>query len=119
MYKVIISIMLSSTITFLNADDNKAQDLFKTKCLSCHVYYRPDDISKLVAPPIKGVVRHLRSNFSSQKEIIEHVKDFVINPTKEKAICPSVGRFGLMPSQKDLVSKEELEIITKWMLNKF
>jgi len=117
-YLLIVSLIFSSLSLYAN-DAAQAESLFEKKCSTCHVYYRPDDINTLVAPPIKGVVRHLRSDFKSQQEIISHVQEFVLNPTHEKAICPSVQRFGLMPSQNGVVTKEELAVIAKWMLEKF
>lgn len=100
-------------------DSLNGEELFKEKCTSCHTYYRPADISKLVAPPIVGLMRHMRADLNTNEAIIEHVKEFVHNPTKEKAVCPSVKRFGLMPSQKGVVTKEELSSIAKWMIEKF
>ena len=37
--------------------------------------------------------------------------DYIENPTKEKAICMDerIEKFGLMPSQKGMVTKEELQ----------
>jgi mono/diheme cytochrome c family protein len=106
------SILASGT---LFAQDS-AQELFVQKCAICHVLKMPTDHSKMVAPPARGVMFHMGEAFKSKEEIKKHIVDFVLEPTKEKAICKSVKRFGLMPSQKGNISKEELSKVADWMI---
>ena len=100
----------------LNAKD-LGENLFIQKCAICHTLEIPKDRSKMVAPPARGIMFHMNEAFQNSKQVRNHILDFTINPTKEKAICRSVRRFGLMPSQKDLITKEELKIVAKWMIN--
>jgi hypothetical protein len=70
----------------------------------------------MIAPPIRGIMFHMNEHFSNNKEIIkEHINDFVLNPSKDKAICKSVRRFGVMPSQKKNITKKELAKVAIWM----
>jgi cytochrome c len=73
----------------------------------------------MLGPPVKGVMYHMREEFNNDEDIEAHIQDFVLEPTLEKALCKSVRRFGLMPSQKDNVTKEELKIISEWMTKNF
>ena len=82
---------------------NNAQELFMNKCAICHVMERPVDKSQMSAPPAKGIMFHMSEDIGSDEKILAHIKSFTMNPTKEKAICRSVKRFGL-------------EIVAKWMI---
>ena len=95
---------------------SSGENLFKEKCMTCHTMVRPADKSTMVAPPAKGLMFHMSEDIGSDKKILAHIKSFTMNPTKEKAICKSVRRFGLMPSQKDSITQAELDIVAKWMV---
>jgi len=92
------------------------KQLYIQKCAICHLNSEPSDKSILVAPPISGVMMHL-AEFFSEEEMQEHINDFVMDPSPEEAICKSVKRFGVMPSQKGLLSIEELEKIAQYMMD--
>ena len=100
----------------VNAFASNGEELFEQKCASCHQINKPADKSSLIAPPLKGFMYHLSEHFKTKQEIKEHINSFVMNPTKETAVCRGVRRFGLMPSQKGLLTKEELNTIAEWML---
>jgi len=73
-----------------------------------------------VAFHIKGFMD--TSNESQRvPKAIEFVKDYVINPSESKSFCDkeSMYRYGLMPSQKGLVSQEELDAITSYMFKHY
>ena len=101
--------------------DSEGELLFSAKCSACHSTTRPTDMSKVIAPALMGVMRHLKMEYPNKSEAVAFIKDFVINPTAEKAICmpKKIERFGLMPSQKGIVSEKELEVIGAWMFDNF
>ena len=101
----------------LNAKEHKGEQIFINKCAMCHTANKAPDRSKMVAPPIKNVMFHMREAFGNRKDIENHIVDFTLNPTKEKAICKSVKRFGLMPSQEGKITKDELRLVADWMIN--
>lgn len=109
-----LSLILSLNTNILAASEGEA--LFQTKCASCHTMTRPQDMSNMLAPPVKGLMFHMDEHFKNKEEIVQHINSFVMNPTQEQAICRSVRRFGLMPSQKGLLSPEELNTIAEWMV---
>lgn len=111
---VAITLALSVT-TSLHASSN-GEALFQKKCASCHTMTRLQDKSNLIAPPVMGLMYHMSENFKNKEEIVQHINSFVMNPTEEKAVCRSVRRFGLMPSQKGLLSEDELNSIAQWMV---
>lgn len=97
---------------------SSGKELFEQKCTSCHSINQPssfEEAKKQIAPPIGNVLFHLDGHFKTSEEIKNHINEFVMNPTMDKAICNSVKRFGLMPSQKGVVTKEELNKISQFL----
>ena len=99
-------------------------ELFKEKCAVCHMQTKPTPEQKknMVAPPVMGVMFHIKEKYGDdKKKAIEFIKDYVMNPSEDKALClpRSIKRFGLMPSQKGSVTQEELEKIAEYMYDNF
>ncbi len=96
---------------------NSGETLFKQKCLSCHTLSKPDDLSTLVAPPIQGVMRHVKMRYPSKDDAVAFIVDYALNPHISKALCNAdkIKRFGLMPSQQGRVTPAQLHTIAEWM----
>lgn len=111
---------IAAFTTFVQAAET-AEGLFDVKCAICHTKTRPADISKIVAPPIMGVMRHVKMSYPKKNEAVKFMVDYVLDPQKEKAICMTqkIQRFGLMPSQKGNVTEAQLIQITSWMFDNF
>ncbi len=118
--KVLMITGLLFWVSTLQASQD-GEKLFETKCMSCHTKMRPSDTSKLIAPPIMGALRHVKDRYPMQKEAVDFIVSYVLNPQRDKALCmpQNIDKFGLMPSQKGNVSKEELETIAKWLYKNF
>ena len=124
MYKRIIFCLL---FLFVSLECNEQEkivsegaELFKAKCAICHMSDRPTskaEMDALIAPPMVGAMYNVYMNFDTQEEANAFLKDYLMNPTKEKAICKEnkLLRFGLMPSQKGLLSDEELDKIIEYL----
>ena len=115
LYLPLIAAMLCSA---LFAD---AKQTFEAKCAMCHTTTIPQDRSKLVAPPIMGVMRHVKMHYPNKAEAINFIVDYVMNPSKEKAVCmpQKIQRFGLMPSLKGQISVDELKEVAGWLYDNF
>ncbi len=116
--------MLSTIFLALSAQTyavESAEALFDAKCSICHFKTRPIDMSKVTAPALMGVMRHIKMAYPAKEDAVKFMVNYVLEPSKEKAICmpEKMQRFGLMPSQKGNVSKEELVRITSWMFDNF
>jgi len=115
-------LLVAIVATSLSANSQTtAEELFTNKCSSCHTTSRPTDMSKVVAPAIMGVMRHIKMSYPERDKAIAFMKDYIINPSKDKAICmpQKIERFGVMPSQKGLVTEKELDSILPWIYDKF
>jgi cytochrome c len=110
---------VNNTRTVVNTSD--AEALFNAKCKVCHSTTQPTDFSKVVAPMVFGVMRHVKMKYPNRDEAVRFMVDYALNPSKDKAVCmpQKIARFGLMPSQKGNVTKEELQKITSWMFDNF
>ena len=117
MKKLALSLLLLGSSLFASSTEN----LFDNKCAMCHIKTMPQDKSSLVAPPVFGVMRHVKMRYPSKEEALVFMNDYVMNPSKAKAVCmpQKMQKFGLMPSQKGNVTKEELAKITSWMYDNF
>ena len=126
------TVLILSLLFGLSACDKKERHhyngalLLKEKCSSCHNLDMPPKTSKdEKAPPMMAVAFHIKdfmkvSSPSDKKpKFIEFFKDFVLNPSKEKSFCDkkSLQEYGLMPSQKGSVTKEEVGAIAKYIFD--
>lgn len=105
--------------SFVYAEDGAA--LFKTKCAACHQISRPNNMSTLVAPPVMGIMRHIKMTYNKKEDAVKFISTYVVNPQESKALCMpnKIKRFGLMPSQKRNVTPEEIESIASWLYDNF
>ena len=87
----------------------------------------PSSYENEIAPSMMAVTFHLKdfikSNNPAEHEgkITSFIQDYVINPTREKSFCDkdSLDSYGVMPSQKGKVTKEELKAIAHYMYQTF
>jgi cytochrome c len=102
---------------------NEGLELLKNKCASCHMLDAPEfhQLPTLKAPAMDAVVFHINLAMQDDKEKKAFIVDYVLNPDIGKSVCESnkVAEFGVMPSQKGRVSKEELEKIADIMLSNY
>ncbi|MFT7880271.1 MAG: hypothetical protein ABXS91_07760 [Sulfurimonas sp.] len=95
-------------------------DLVKSKCATCHMLEKPTPqmIPTLKAPAMEAVIYHTKLVMQDKEKIKAFITDYVINPAAEKSVCESnkVAQYGVMPSMKDTVSKEELSQISEYLI---
>ncbi len=115
--KILMPLGLLLTLSSALLATSTAEKLFDTKCASCHVKIKPADFSTLIAPPAMGIVKHVKMNYNNRDEAIDFITSFALDPQESKAVCmpKTIKKFGLMPSQKDNVTKAELDQIAAWM----
>ncbi len=110
------------------SDDKKVkydgETLIEQKCAMCHnLKMPPDTYADEKAPPMMAVVFHLKDfmkiTMKDEKysKFIPFVQDYVINPSIKKSYCDkeSLKSYGVMPSQKGKVTKDELKAIASYM----
>lgn len=111
----------------------QGEQVFDNKCSRCHEKSMPipllmqnfieeeNQLLKLKAPTGNEISYRLKSQIGSRDDIefqileaTDFVKDYIINPDKNKTIClPGVIRhFDTMPSMKGKITDEEMEQVT-------
>lgn len=106
--------------------DSKGKELFLEKCTKCHKAKRPESKTErraMLAPPIMGVMFHVNDGVKAdnpkekREKVIDFIVDYAHNPSKDKTFCEehAIERFGIMPSQKNNVTVEELTEIANYL----
>lgn len=113
---VTVVTMITSGLTTISATELSGEQLLTTNCITCHATQHAADESTMIAPPIMGVIRHVKEKYPNKEDAVAFMVDYFQNPTKDKAACEpkSIERFGLMPSLKGAVSPEDLEKIASY-----
>ncbi len=101
----------------------KGSILFEEKCASCHLKQRPsfEEMNTMIAPPVMGVMTHVKMTKTTKPEAVKFIVDYIFEPTSAKALCmkQSIDRFGLMPSQKGNITKEEATFIAGYLYDNY
>ncbi len=115
MIKKIVMILGVSTMMF--AADGAA--LLKNNCASCHLLTTPtpDMIPTMKAPAMEAVALHVKMVHKTKEAQKNFIVDYALNPDVSKSVCESnkVQKFGVMPSVKGKVSKQDLEYIAEYI----
>lgn len=118
--KSILAATMMIGISTLHASE---VDLVKSKCAACHMLEKPtpDMIPTLKAPPMEAVLYHTKLVINDKEKIKAFIADYVIDPAASKSVCESnkVQQYGVMPSLKDRVSKEELSKISDYLIEHY
>ena len=116
MKKTLLLLAATTALSF----SNEGAVLLKNKCASCHMLEAPafQDLPILKAPAMDAVVFHINLAMHDDKAKKAFIAEYVLNPDASKSVCESnkVAKFGVMPSQKGKVSKEELVKIADTLL---
>lgn len=118
--KLLKPLVLTLTLLTFASATPTGQELTKTKCVSCHTLDvpSPDMIPTLTAPPFHSVLFHIKEVMNDKEAQEKFIVNFALNPNVAKSVCESnqVQKFGLMPSQKGLVTEKELELIAQHLI---
>ena len=104
------------------------KELAKEKCSMCHNLDMPPKFNKNEkAPPLFTVTVHLKdwikgdTPTEARNKFIEFVSTYPLNPSLDKAYCDkdSLKKYGLMPSLKGKVTKDELVAIANFMYDTY
>ncbi len=119
MKKIVLLSSLATSLMFAN----NAEQLVKNNCTACHITTKPTQAQKgsMKAPPMMGVMFHLKETLKDEQKIKDFIVDYVQNPSKEKAICMprKIQRFGLMPSLKGVLTETQLKEVADYLYKNF
>lgn len=127
-------IIALTSSTLLSKELKNPELIFAKKCVVCHNLTKPKDKTlrkEIAAPPIKIVMKNLMIGIDAIEEpankqelntmTIEFIKDYLFVPTRDKAYCEDISfqKFGMMPSMKGFLTKNEAAIVAPWVVEKF
>lgn len=116
MKKIVLLVTVIGTLGFANSGEK----LIKEKCASCHTLEIPqmEMMPDFVAPPMDAVMFHMKDVITGSDNLKAFIDDYVFDPDVSKSVCESnkVQKFGVMPSQKGKVSREDLALISDYMI---
>jgi len=125
-------ILLLASIIFFTGCENESysnldgKKLLEQKCSKCHnLDLPPKSFADEKAPAMMAVAFHVHDFIPATNEsdkipkAIAFVKDYVINPSGSKSFCDkkSLEDYGVMPSQKGKVTKDELQAIAEYLFS--
>ncbi len=115
--KKLITITALSSLIFAQS----GEEIFKAKCATCHTSQNPAtlDQKSLIAPNINNALSHVKRNFNTKEKAVNFMVDYILNPNPSKSVCPSIDRFGPMPSQKGIVTKDEAIKVSNYLYDNF
>jgi len=58
---------------------------------------------------------------NKKQKVIDFIVDYAHNPSAEKSFCEkgAIKRFGVMPTQKENITKEELTLVAHYLYQKY
>lgn len=90
------TLILIATALFSNLSiaSDTGDVLFEKLCMSCHaIKGKPK-----VAPPIFGVINHVKGAYPNREEFVQRVVGWVKEPSADKSLMPgAIKKFGVMP----------------------
>ncbi len=107
--------------------NKKELSLFSKHCSSCHAeILGVNEINGITtniyaAPPVKDVVRALKSHTETQEEFVSFIKDYINMPSKRKSLYgkKAIKQFGLMPSLSGVLTDEEATKLANDLYKKY
>ncbi|MFC2074614.1 c-type cytochrome [Campylobacterota bacterium] len=132
-------LLLLPLLTFMllaeeEPDFKAGQKVFDNVCSSCHVELLDKNTAlktfkTLKAPPMNEVAQQIKTNIIIKDDdddvhravVIAFIKDYIKHPELAKVMCnpPAVDRFGLMPSQKAVLSDDEIDSVSTWLYDRY
>lgn len=114
----------------LTASNVDGKTLFEQKCNLCHRTSFPqteEDQKSMQAPPIMAVMNHVNGGVTvkegenKREKVIAFIVDYAQHPSKDKSFCEkhAIERFGVMPSQEQNVTPDELNLIANYLCDTY
>ena len=98
-----------------------AAEIFHAKCQLCHTTRQvtPSEREKLLGPPVEEVMLKVKEKYPIREDAVRFIADYVRAPSIDKALCPSLDRYGLMPSMEKTLTKAEAEAVAEMLFDTY
>jgi len=123
-----ISILIAFLFTSL-LSANSGEEIFKAKCVSCHLMQPPaammnpgtpefeKAINALKAPPMAKVASMIKMHHEGKEAFVKFMNDYITNPDASKSVCMkrAIAGFGLMPAIGKSMSDADKTAVAEWI----
>jgi mono/diheme cytochrome c family protein len=90
--RYLIAILIASVC--MPSMGSEGRELFERYCIACHQL----EGAPKVAPPVFGVINHVKQRYPEREAFIQRVVEWVEEPNPADSLMPgAVRRFGVMP----------------------
>lgn len=119
MKKLLLTTILVTASLFAQSSD--VETLAVEKCGSCHLIgaITKEKLNNMSAPPSWALSKKVKNAYPNREDAIEFIVDYTMNPSEDKMLFShkTKDRFGVMPSQKDMISESELREVAKYIID--
>ncbi len=118
---IFIALTILLPYILIQANDLNSKEIYKSKCMMCHTtqVISRDQKKNLIGPPIDEVMLHIKEHYKNKEDAVQFISDYIMEPNATKALCASIDKFGVMPSMKERMSKEEANVVAEMIFEKF
>jgi len=109
------------TGNFAMAGTPDPAEIFHAKCQLCHTTRQvaPAEREKLLGPPVDEVMLKVKEKYPIREDAVRFIADYVRAPSIDKALCPSLDRYGLMPSMEKTLTKAEAKAVAEMLFDTY
>lgn len=115
-----LSLVLSAS-SILFASEG-AEELANKKCGNCHLMgeITKEKLDRMSAPPYWAITKKVTTAHQKSEDAVSFIIDYTLNPSESKMLFPkeTKEKFGLMPSQKENATEDEIKKIAEYILGK-
>jgi len=117
---LVLPLIIAASL-FIQASDD-IESLAENKCGACHLMGKTskEKLSRMSAPPYWAIAKKIKTAYPNRLDGVTFLVNYALNPSEEKMLFPkeTIERFGLMPSQREFVTNEEIKAIAEYILDK-
>ncbi|MDA3907854.1 MAG: cytochrome c [Sulfurimonas sp.] len=117
---LVLPLIIAASL-FVQASD-VIESLAEKKCGTCHLMGKvtKEKLNKMAAPPYWALAKKVKVAYPNRLDGIDFIINYTLNPSEDKMLFPkeTKERFGVMPSQKDALTEDELRAIATYILDK-
>lgn len=123
MRKILLSLTMTAVATtslMATTEIKQGEAIFEKVCSGCHTNKRPETKAEKITfngPTVMGITKHVKRGTDGKEEFVNFVTEYIVNPDIKKSLCKEevLDAFGVMPSMKGAITKEESKLVAEYM----
>jgi len=119
MKKLLLATVLVTSSLLAQSSD--IETLAVEKCGSCHLIgaITKDKLNNMSAPPSWALSKKVNNAYPNRADAIKFIVEYTMSPLEDKMLFShkTKERFGMMPSQKEMISEDELRTVAEYIID--